>query len=244
VSAKKRPLDSLRVRIRRFQFIVGLGFLSLVLGTWVSSSLSMRLMQRLYELPSISLRLLVGVLLEELWVLAALPLLCYGAARIAELRPLSTSLGGALAGEAFVLALEFTREGSLWPSGGWRVNVLRAVAFGSGIFFSYRAVERARAASEQLASVARVQAEAKKSEYDTFLREAEAAGERTAQREAERAAAAAAAAGQAPAPAPVEAAPTGAQVVSMVPATAAPAAESGTPPDGETPAPAPKASAS
>lgn len=242
MSAKKRPLDPLRVRIRRFQFIVCLGFLSLVLGAWLSSSLAMRLSQRLIELPSVSLRLLVGVLLEELWVLAALPLLCYGAARIAELRPLTTSVGGALAGEVFVLALDFAREGTLWPSGGWRVNVLRAVAFGSGIFLSYRAVERARAASAQLASEARAKAEAKKSEYDDFLREAEAAGERTAQREAERAAAAAAAQAQASAPAPVAEVSAGAEVVSMVPAADAPASESGTPPEGETPAPAPKAS--
>lgn len=238
MSAKKRPLESLRVRIRRFQFIVGLGFLSLTGGMLVSSSLAMRLSQRLYELPSGSLRLLVGVLLEELWVLAALPLLCYGAARIVELRPLSTAVGGALSGQMFVLALDFVREGSLWPTAGWRVNVLRCVAFGSGIFLSHRAVVLARAASEQRASEARAQAEAKKSEYDSFLREAEAAGGRTAQREAERAAAAA----QAVAPAPVEAAPAGAQVVSMVPPTETPASEPGTPPDGKTPAPAPKVS--
>lgn len=238
MSAKKRPFESLRVRIRRFQFILGLGFLSLTLGMLVSSSLAMRLSQRLYELPGSALRLLVGVALEELWVLAALPLLCYGAARIIELRPLTTAVGGALTGQMFVAALDFVREGTVVPSGGWRVNVLRAVAFGAGIFLAHRAVVKARAAVEQLAAKARAQAEAKKSEYDEFLREAEAAGERTAQREAERAAAAAAA--QAPASAPVAPAPAVAQVVSMVPA--AEDSAPGTPPEGETPAPAPKAS--
>jgi len=235
VSAKKRPLESLRVRVRRFQFTVGLGFLSLTLGMWVSSSLAMRLNQRLQELPGNALRMLVGILLEELWVLAALPLLCYGAARIVELRPLSTALGGALSGQMFVLAIDFARSGSLWPSGGWRVNVLRAVAFGSGIYLGYRAVLLARAASEQRAAEARAQAEAKKSEYDVFLREAEAAGERTAQREAERAAAAAAAQAGA-----------SAEVVSLAPATSTSGSEPGMPPEGETPAsaPAPKASGS
>ncbi len=236
MSAKKRSLDSLRVRARRFQFTVGLGFMSLMLGAFVSSSLAMRLSQRLYELPGSALRLLVGVVLEELWVLAALPLLAYGASRAVELRPLSTALGAALSGQAFVLALDFAREGSLWPTGGWRVNVLRAVAFGSGVFFTYRAVVLARAASELRASAARAQAEAKKSEYDAFLRDAEAAGERTAQREAERAAVAASSQAGASAPV-VEAAPAVAQVVSMVP-------ESGVQPEGETAAPAPKASGS
>lgn len=220
MSAKKRPLESLRVRVRRLQFIVGLGFLSLTFGMMVSSSLAMRLSQRLYELPSNALRLLVGVVLEELWVIAALPLFCYGAARIVELRPLSTAIGGALSGQVFVVALDFVREGSLWPTAGWRVNVLRAVAFGSGMFLSYRAVVSARAAAEQLASEAQAQAQAKKSEYDAFLRDAEAAGERSAQREAARAAAAAPAVAPAPAPAP--------EVVA--------------PPEGEAPAPAPKAS--
>jgi hypothetical protein len=36
--------------------------------------------------------------LQNLWVLAVLPLLCCGAARIIKLKPLSTAIGGALSG--------------------------------------------------------------------------------------------------------------------------------------------------
>lgn len=231
MSAKKGSLDTLRARARRAQFIIGLGFLSLMLGAILSGSLAMRLSQRLQALPGSTLRMLVGVVLEELWVLAVLPVLCYGAARIVELRPLSTALGGALSGLVFVLALEFVREGTLWTSAGWRVQLLRAVAFGLGVWLSHRAVVRARAASAQRADEARAQAEARKSEYDEFLREAERDGERVAQREAERAAAVA----RTDAPAPAEPASTEAAPAEAVSAEAAPA---------EAPAPVQKASGS
>lgn len=219
---KKGILEPLRTRVRRFQFIVGLGFAALMLGSFTSGALAIRLNQRFAELPTGALRLLVGILMEDLWVLAALPLLAYGAARIMELRPLSTALGAALAGEVFVLALQFVREGSLLSEAGWRVDVLRGVAFVVGVILSHRAVTQGRAAAEKVAEAARSQAEAKKSEYDDFLRQAELEGERAAQREAARAAAASENA-QSPA-APAQAPAEGGQVVHMTPATAEPSA--------------------
>jgi hypothetical protein len=231
VSAKKSFLEPVRARVRRLQFTVGLGFVSLMLGSIISGSLAIRLSQRLADVPSVGVRMLVGVLMGELWVLLVLPALCYGAARIVELRPLSTALGGALSGQFFVLSLLFVREGALYSSAGWRVELLRWLAFAGGVVISYRAVQHGRAVAEQRAAQVRAQAESKKSEYDEFLRQAELDGERAAQREAQRAAAAAGVSTEAPAPAaaPVAAAPAEAPapapVVSMTPATAeAPAA--------------------
>jgi hypothetical protein len=161
----------------------------------------------------------LGGLMGELWVLAVLPALCYGAARIVDLRPLPTALGAALGGQFFVLAILFVREGALWSSAGWMVELLRWGAFAGGVFLSHRAVKQGRAAAEQRTTQAQAQAQAKKSEYDEFLKQAELEGERTAQREAQRASAAA------PASAPVDAAPAApAPVVSMTPATAEPTA--------------------
>ncbi len=192
-------LDPLRVRIRRFQFIVGLGFLALVVGSVLSVSLSVRLLARVQALEVEALRILIVLLLENLWVLGVLPLVCYGAARILELRPLTTSLGAALSGELFILALDFVREGvdGLWQ--GWMATSLRLTAFSVGVLLSYRAGVRGRAAAEAGAARTRAQAEARKGEYMEFLREAERGAEKSAQREAERAAAASA--GGAPAPA-------------------------------------------
>ncbi|WP_232293390.1 hypothetical protein [Stigmatella aurantiaca] len=173
-------LEPLRVRLRRFQFILGLGFLALMIGSVVSVSLAYRLSTRVEDLPGELPRLVIGIVLQNLWVLGALPLLCYGAARILELKPLSTSLGAALSGEFFVLSLDFVRDGmeGLWS--GWEAAVLRLLAFSAGVFLSHRAVAKGRAASARTAAAAQARAEAQKAEYLEFLREAEKGGERSA----------------------------------------------------------------
>jgi hypothetical protein len=190
VSSKPGILDPVRVRIRRFQFVVGLGFLSQVIGAVLSVALAYRLAERIQDLPD-GLKLLVGIPLQNLWAIAVLPLLCYGAARIIELKPLSTAVGGVASGLLFVLALNFAWGGleGLWP--GLAAGALQISALAAGVLLSYRAVLKGRAASAQGAAKAQAQAESRKVEYQEFLREAERGAEKTAQREAERAAAAA-----------------------------------------------------
>ncbi|HSP80044.1 MAG TPA: hypothetical protein VLQ93_16055, partial [Myxococcaceae bacterium] len=86
-------LSPLRARVRRLQFTVGLGFLALVVGSMLSVALTLRLSVRVQALPFWFLRFVIAVVLENLWVLVLLPVLCYGAARAIALRPLSTALG-------------------------------------------------------------------------------------------------------------------------------------------------------
>ncbi|RKH13456.1 hypothetical protein D7V97_05595 [Corallococcus sp. CA053C] len=183
MSSKPGVLEPLRVRVRRFQFIVGLGFLSLVLGAMLSVSLVIRLQERVSALPFDLVRLGVAVVLENLWILAVLPVLCYGASRIVALRPWNTALGAAATGGLFVLALNFVRDGTEglleWNLG----TVLRLVAFAGGILLSARAIRAGRAAAERGSTAAQVKAEARKSEYDEFLKAAEADGARLEQRE-------------------------------------------------------------
>lgn len=201
MSTKPRALDSLRVRIRRFQFIVGLGFLSQIIGPLFTVALAQRLSQRIQDLPEI-LQLLIGIPLQNLWAIAVLPLLCYGAARILELRPLSTAVGAVLSGEVFVLALNFAWGGLEGMLPGVGAVALQVSILGVGVLFSYRAVLKGRADAALGAAKAQAQAEARKSEYQEFLREAERAAEKTAQREAERAASAGSAAPDGGAPGP------------------------------------------
>jgi hypothetical protein len=189
VSTKPRALDSLRVRIRRFQFIVGLGFLSQIIGPLITVALAQRLAQRVQELPEI-LQLLIGIPLQNLWAIAVLPLLCYGAARMIDLKPLPTAVGAVVSGEAFLLALNFAWSGIEGAFPGVGAVALQISILALGVFFSYRAVLRGRAEAAKGAAKAQAEAEARKSEYQEFLREAERAAEKTAQREAERAASA------------------------------------------------------
>lgn len=188
VSTKTSTLEPLRVRIRRFQFIVGLGFIALVAGSALSVSLTLRLSLRIQSLPFMPLKVLAAVLLENLWLLGVLPLLCYGAGRVMELKPWHTAGGAAVSGSVFVLALGFVQGGvdSLWLGG--LGSVLNLAAFGVGIVVSARALMMGRAAAAHQSVQTQAKAEERKSEYDEFLRAAEQGGARLEQREAQNAA--------------------------------------------------------
>ncbi|WP_223644537.1 hypothetical protein [Corallococcus sp. EGB] len=189
MSTKPGVLEPLRVRVRRFQFIVGLGFLSLVVGAMLSVSLVLRLHSRVNALPSDLLRIPVVVVLEDLWVLAVLPVFCYGAARIVALRTWTTAVGAALSGGMFVTALNFVRDGAEGLTSGWSfASVLRILAFVGGILLSARAIQAGRAAAERGSAEAEAKAASRKSEYDEFLKAAEAGGARLEQREGSTAA--------------------------------------------------------
>jgi hypothetical protein len=185
VSTSKTVLEPLRVRIRRLQFIVGLGFLALVIGSVLSVGLTLRLIGRVEALPFELLRILIALAVEKLWVLAVLPLLCYGAARAIELRPWSTALGAAFTGQLFVLALDFVRDGvDGWVERGWVLTLMEWAVFAVGVVLSQRALVRGRAQAGKQAEQVQQQASARQDEYAEFLREAERAGEKSAQREA------------------------------------------------------------
>lgn len=182
---KKSVLDPLRVRIRRIQFTVGLGFLALVIGTVLTLSLSLRLTGRVGALPSWLIDFLIAPVLRHLWVLAVLPVLCYGAARVIELKPWSTAIGAAATGLCFTLAIEFTSSGiEGWLAAGGLSLLLELGVVAGGVVLSQRAVVRARASASKQETKAQEQASARKDEYAEFLREAELAGEKIAQREA------------------------------------------------------------
>nr|WP_225937464.1 hypothetical protein [Myxococcus sp. RHSTA-1-4] len=174
----------MRVRIRRFQFVMGLGFVALIGGSFIGGSLRMRLSVRLSALPFEVLAVVLDSAIVNFWLLAALPLICHGAARVVELRPWSTALGAAMTGSAFLLAISTVQSGlaGLWP-GGLR-PVLNVVAFVVGVVLSARAVTLGRAAAARQVDKAREKAQDRKSEYDEFLRAAEAGGARLEQREA------------------------------------------------------------
>jgi hypothetical protein len=187
VSSSKAFLEPLRVRIRRFQFTVGLGFLALILGSIVSVALSQRLIGRVQALPLGYVRFAIGLGVQNLWVLAVLPLLGYGAARIIELRPLSTAIGAALTGEFFLIALQFVQDGiDGWVERGWVILSMEMAVFALGVWLTHRAIQRGRRDAALQAEEARQRAASRKEEYAEFLREAERAGEKSSQRDAQK----------------------------------------------------------
>ncbi|MFP2957395.1 hypothetical protein ACLEPN_06075 [Myxococcus sp. 1LA] len=185
MSSKTSVLEPLRVRVRRFQFIMGLGFIALIAGSILSVSLTLRLSVRIQAVPVGVLRVALAVLLENLWVLGVLPLLCYGAARVMELRPWTTAGGAALTGAAFLNAMAFIQSGvrGLWA--GDIGSLFSMVAFAGGVVLSARAVMLGREAAAQQSVKSQAKAQERKSEYDEFLRAAEQGAARLEQREAQ-----------------------------------------------------------
>jgi hypothetical protein len=185
VSTSKALFDPLRVRLLRILFTGGLGFVALVLGSMLSATLYLRFAVRVDSLPFAFLRLLLHVMRGNLWVLLVLPLLCYGASRIVELRPWSTALGAALSSRLFLLTVEFVSAGvDGWVDRGWVVALVEWSVFAVGVVLSHRAVLKGRADASSQAEKAQAQASTKQDEYAEFIREAERAGEKIAQREA------------------------------------------------------------
>lgn len=185
---KTSVLEPLRVRVRRIQFTVGLGFLALVIGTVLTGALSLRLSSRVGALPSWLIDFFLAPVLRHLWALAVLPVLCYGAARVIELRPWATALGAAATGLCFTLAIEFTSNGiDGWLANGGLSLVLEWGVIAAGVVLGKRAVTRGRADANRQEKQAQQQASARKDEYAEFLREAEREGEKIAQREAVKA---------------------------------------------------------
>lgn len=166
-------LDPLRVRIRRLQLIVGIGFLSLVVGSITTAALSAKIAPRIEGLESGWMRFALSMLVAGVWAYAVLPLFCYGAARVVELKPWPTAIGAAITGELFTLAIFFVTGALSTAESSLRVLLPRLFLLAAGITLSAFAVRRARADSAGQEEKAKAAAVAKKDEYAEFTREAE-----------------------------------------------------------------------
>ncbi|MFN0064071.1 MAG: hypothetical protein ACKVPX_16305 [Myxococcaceae bacterium] len=129
-----RPLFlALRAAIARFQLTVGLGFLSVVLGSLLAAKL-LPWAQRVSSHRPMAEILLYGGL-SRIWVWGVLPLLALAVARWIPVHPWMTALGAALTGEAFLVALDFGISGlEPWAARpGFLVVRLLTLVIGIGI---------------------------------------------------------------------------------------------------------------
>jgi hypothetical protein len=169
-------LETANVRLTRLIFVGGMGFIAQLTGALLTAALYRRVSPWLEGAPFV-VTFPVGVAMQSLWVLGVLPLFCYGAARVLELRPWWTALGAAITGELFLLALSFLSTGLEGP---WFFGLGRGVAWGLGVTVAARAVRRGTAAASASAQRALAAAQAKKHEYDAFVRESERVADRMA----------------------------------------------------------------
>lgn len=173
---KVRPfatLDALRVRLRRFQLIVGVGFFAAVCGAVLSAGLNLRLNGKLPAIHSAWVVLLLDVAVSRLWVYAVLPAFCYGLARIFSVGSWSTPIGAAATGELFYLALDWLMNSFAGLFTHPSVLIARVVTLALGIYLGHLAVRSARASVDKADAAAREAAAAKAKQYESFSAEAE-----------------------------------------------------------------------
>lgn len=182
VPKKPGVLDPLRVRIRRLQLIIGMGFVAYVLGAILTAQLSLRIHLGL-ERGGLAIAIL-GTVLTQLWAVLVLPPLLYGVARIIEIRPWTSAIGGVATGTVFQLSIILISRGFEGITGehpARLVTLLATIALGA--WLSAFAIRRGRDASRRADDQARKAAEARKDEYAEFAREAERLAARTESRE-------------------------------------------------------------
>ncbi len=167
-SKKASALEPLRARVRRFQLVVGMGFLALVAGAVISAPLGMRLQPRVAALDLDWAQVALAGAVSGLWLWAVLPAVCYAAARVFDLRPWSTALGAALTGQGFLVAIALVSSGLDGLARPVPELVLEGVSFAAGVVLSRTAVVRARARAARVEEAARVAAQVSANRYADF----------------------------------------------------------------------------
>jgi hypothetical protein len=166
-------LDHTRLLLRRFQLVVGLGFVSCAAGLLLSLAIGNRLREVIPNLHPLAVAQIVAMAIRQLWEYAVLPLFCYAAARLFPVSPWRTAAGAVATGELFLMALDyFTGMSGVWLHVPLLL-FLRLAAIGGGISLAAFAIKRAREAAERTERAALEAAEKKRTQYDEFLREAE-----------------------------------------------------------------------
>jgi hypothetical protein len=201
VEPKRKPLAAAEAGARHLLLMVGFGVMSFVGGMIFMGSLLNRLAMRT-DLGWGPLPYVMAVLTDGGWVLGALPAMAYLAARFMDLKPWPMAIIGAGSGLMFQIALIYVSVGEDGLIGSPVRLALRIACVVGGVFLTATAVKRARAHAKLAEDQAKVEAEKKKSQYDDFVKQAEALAERREQVPI-------AAAPQAPAPEAAPAAPSG-----------------------------------
>jgi hypothetical protein len=113
------------------------------------------------------------MVISRLWVLLALPTVCYLVARVAVLEPWPTAPVTALLGELFLVAISYGVEGNLGIRKSWLEMGLRLLFLGVGIFLTRLAILRGRAAAARVEAKAAAETQSSADEYAAFAAEAE-----------------------------------------------------------------------
>ena len=175
-----RPMALLEARARHLLLMSGLGFLAVVSGNLIANAFSQRAHERLLAAGSPAVLFIAGTVLSGFWVLVVLPGLVYICCRFLELKPLTTSIVAAVTGELFMLAIPIAAKGLDQLLADVVPLVTQLGTMVAGILISVSAGKRAKIVAARAEADALERAKARKSQYDDFLKQAEAFADKRA----------------------------------------------------------------
>lgn len=182
-----RPFALLEAKARTAMLMVGLGFLSFVVGSLFSAALVVRLKERIEGLESSVVLFVVHLALGRFWVLAMLPLVGHAVARFLPLRPVAFAVTAALTGELFLAAIQVASGGlEQVLQGPWAIAT-RLGTLAAGMALTAVGVRRGLAHAAERQAAAATAATAKQAEYDAYLKASHAIADRTEAKAAEAA---------------------------------------------------------
>lgn len=177
---KVKPLAAAETAVRRLLLMIGFGFAAFVGGSMVAVSLTSRIAGRIEGSPQ-AVHWLAWFLTAGAWVLFALPAIGYVAARFLEVKPWPTAIIGAGTGALFQLALQYVSSGAEGIVSEPVRQLSQLVALVIGVVATAFAVKRGRDAARVAEVKAALEAEKKKTQYDEFVKQAEALANRREQ---------------------------------------------------------------
>lgn len=175
--ATVKPLAAAETAVRRLLLMVGFGFLAYVGGSMIAAGVMTRVAARL-DGAGEPVQFVAWLLISSAWILVALPGLSGFAARFLDLRPCSTALIGAATGLSFQLSLQYVSAGSDGITSDPVRQLARLLAAAAGVALTVIAVKRGRELARLADEQAKLEADQKKTQYDEFVKQAEALANR------------------------------------------------------------------
>ncbi len=161
---------------RQLVLQIGLGMVSLIVGSILAAGATPRIGERLGPMESESMAWALGWVLQRLWLFAVLPLFGAVIGRFTEITPLRFALTAGLAGEIFSLLLTAGINGFDYLLGDPKEVIAQVLTLFVGLAITMSAVMAGQSAAAEGQAEADVIAQKRKAEYAEFLAAAEGKG--------------------------------------------------------------------
>lgn len=175
---KLRPFSAMEAAARQTILMVGLGFVGMIAGALLTSSLVARLNDRIDIADESLFQGLIGLVLPNLWAVVVMPALGWLTLRFLDLRPTTFAVVTCGTGFAFHSALAIVTNGFEALTADGLGLAVQVAFFFAGVLLTYFAATRGQAYAKAEAARAAQRAQGAKAQYEQFAEQAKALAER------------------------------------------------------------------